>query len=74
MMVLIVLIAEVKYPSSDVTYLTASSYLIEQGKVDQHDKAVEDFRGKIETDNFKIVNMLVYVVPREQIQEVSKGS
>jgi len=65
---LIVLIAQVKYPSSNSTYLTANSYLVEKDSMKDLEKSKEDFRSEIEKDNFKIINFLVYVVPKEQLE------
>jgi hypothetical protein len=68
---LIVLIAQVKYPSGNYAYLTANSYVLENLTIDTRDVVAADFRSKIETDGFKITNFLVYVVPQEQIEECS---
>jgi len=62
---LIVLIAQVKYPSSNSTYLTANSYLVEKDSMEDLEKSTEHFKGDVEKDGFKIINFLVYVVPKE---------
>jgi len=67
----VVLIAQVKYPSSETNYMTAESYVMEKGSMHTIDSVAADFRSKIETDGFKITNFLVYVVPQEQIIECS---
>lgn len=66
---LVVLIAEVKYPSSEATYLTASAYVLEKGNTKALEAAKEDFKSHVETEGFKIVNMLLYFVPKEQIAD-----
>ena len=56
---LVILIAEVKPPSTDVTYLNAHAYMID-GKVETIQNAMEDFRDKLERDGFKIQNALIF--------------
>lgn len=65
----IVLIAQVKYPSVDYTYLTADSFVMEKGSIRTIDEVTADFRRKVETDGFTITNFLVYVVPQEHVTE-----
>ena len=65
---IIILIASVKYPSSENFYLTADSYLLENNNQDELKNNVDAFKIRIEVDGFKITNMLVYIVPKEQIE------
>lgn len=64
---LIILIAQVKYPSSNNTYLTANSYVIEKGE--ELEKIWNSLRDEVEKEGFKIINNLVYIVPEEQITD-----
>ena len=59
---IIILIALVKYPSSNNTYITADSYFVGRTMEDL-DNAKDDFVTKVETEDFKIINFLIYVVP-----------
>ena len=68
---LIILSAQVKYPSGDYAYLTANSYVLEKQDANLLEAIANDFRTNIETDGFKITNLLVYIVPQEQITECS---
>lgn len=65
---LVILIAQVKYPSSNASYLTANSYVTESSE--ELEKAWDDLRDRIEVDDFKVINNLVYVVPADQIKGV----
>ena len=65
---LVIFIAQVKYPSSNSTYLTANSYLVEKDYVKDVRKFTEHFKSYVEKDGFKIINFLVYVVPKEQLE------
>jgi hypothetical protein len=40
--------------------------VIEKGTAKPLSDAIDDFKAHIETDSFKILNMLAYVVPDEQ--------
>jgi hypothetical protein len=66
---IVILIAEVKYPSSDAVYLTANSYVLEKSNYKALETAWEDFRSHVETNGFRIVNSMVYVIPPKQIAE-----
>lgn len=59
---IIILIALVKYPSSNNTYITADSYFVGR-TIEDLDNAKNDFVSKIETEDFKVINFLLYVVP-----------
>jgi len=65
---LIILVFQVKYPSSSNSYLTANSYLVENGSLEELEKAATEFRNDVEKDGFKIINNLIYIVPQEQIK------
>ena len=65
---IVVLMANVKYPSSNNSHLSANSYLIETEE--EREKAINDFKGNVEVDGFKILNMMAYIVPDEQITKV----
>lgn len=58
---LVVLIAETKPPSVDVTYLHALSYDV--GSLEELSDAMKDFSSKVEQDDYKIVNALIYHPP-----------
>ena len=58
---LVVLIAEAKPPSADVTYLNALSYRVES--LEDLRAALDDFKCKVERDGFKILNALIYHPP-----------
>lgn len=62
----IVLIADVKYPSSNNSYLTANSYVIEKGNMESLEASEKDFKSKVEVDGFKIVNFLAYIIPENK--------
>lgn len=68
---IVILIALVKYPSSNNTYPTANSFLVETHDVETLDKLVGNFKSLIETDGFRIINFLVYIVPRKQIVDAN---
>ncbi len=69
-MIILVLVAEVKYPSSNNTYLSANSYAIEKDDMGALEKSTEDFKAKVQTGGFKIVNFLIYIVPDEQLKMI----
>lgn len=64
---IVILIAQVKYPSSNATYLSSASYVINREDTEALQNAWKDFRSHVETDDFKIVNSMIYIVPREQV-------
>lgn len=68
---LIILIASVEYPSSNNFYLRANSFLLENTQ-DELQKAADSFKDEIETEDFKITNFLVYVVPKEHYGKVAE--
>lgn len=71
---IVILTALVKYPSSDTTYLSSNSYAIEQVEAKPLSDIIDKFKEEIETDGFKILNMLAYVVPNEQVEEIIASS
>jgi hypothetical protein len=68
---IIVLTANVKYPSSESYYLSSNSYVIGDN-AEGLQEAENDFRSHIEVDGFKIVNMLAYIVSAEQVERVNE--
>jgi hypothetical protein len=68
---LIILVAQVKYPSTNATYLTANSHVIESGDWTAHEVAVKDFKSRVEVDGFTVTNMIAYIVPKEHIKDAT---
>jgi hypothetical protein len=64
--ILIILIASVKFPSSEHFYLTAESHWVRRGNIEDLENAKNDFFSKVNADGFAITNFLIYVVPREK--------
>lgn len=69
---LFILVAQIKYPSSDSFFLTANSYVVEKGSTEGFEAAIETFRNEVEVDGFKLINFMAYVVPDEQIKGVTQ--
>lgn len=69
---LIIVTAEVKYPSSNNTYLSSNSYVADVYDPKHMEKIMDDFKSKVETDEFKIINVIIYIVPQEQIADANR--
>ena len=67
---LIIVIGQVKPPSTDVTYLNANAYMVEKGKAQDLEDAIMDFRNKVEKDGFKITNALIFEPSIEPILSI----
>lgn len=62
---LVVMIAEVKYPTANASYLTANAYQVASDEDIRY--AREDFVYNCEKDGFKIINYLAYFLPMQPI-------
>lgn len=70
---IVVLTARVKYPSSESYYLTSSSWVVDADNPKRIEDIVDEFRKLVEQDDFKIVEMVAYDVPFEQIEQVMRA-
>lgn len=68
---LIIVIADVKYPSSENTYLTANSYVVQDGNSDDYENSIKDFREHVEVDGFQILSMMIHIPPKEYLINLS---
>jgi len=66
---LIILIAQVRFPENENSYLVAESYVVGLD-IKELDAAVIDFKTKNEADGFSIINFTVYVVPNNHLLSI----
>lgn len=62
----LVLIANVEYPSKGSFFLAANSYVIDS--IEGLDVSVKNFREDVEKDGCRIINFLAHIVPEWMYQ------
>lgn len=67
---IIVLIASVKHPKFDLTFLKAFSYIVTPD--DKLHQKRDEFLAQVTANGYRLVNILVYTIPREQLEAIRK--
>jgi hypothetical protein len=70
---ILVLTANVKFPSSNSFYLTSNSYVVEESSMEDINTSMKNFREEVEQEGFEVIGLTAHIVPTNKVYEVLKS-
>jgi hypothetical protein len=69
---ILILIAQARYLGVKHTFLTGQHYFVEAGSAKAASDAIDQFKAALEKEKVEIVDMLAYVITKDEMDEAAK--